>query len=266
MMQRNYIGMPAQLTFTMDFHELLTGDLRPGRELRLSYDPLRIAPADEPVVHGDPAWPITAHARFHRDGPVTSVALASTGRVATPVADPTGQRGLMVWGNLVVPDDAAVVSLWFTYVTPRGEERRDDDSGKTYCFRFPSQDIVLLAATVTPEPQATSAQFAVQLAAIPEVETVAVRYHIVNDPSMAEGEVELARSNDHDEQGRIIWSRAGVSVPIGSLIKYKVYYWIGGFRYKEDNSSSYFLAPQQPAEEVPPPPQDLVEATMNWHG
>lgn len=262
MIRRNYIGMPARITFTVDFHELLTGDLRPGRELRLNYDPLRIAPPDEPVVRGDPSWPITVHARFHDDGPVTSVELTSTGMVAAPVVDPTGQRALMLSGEIIVPDDVEVVSLWFTYVTTRGEEFRDDDGGKTYCFRFPSQDIVLRAATVTPEQQ--SAQFAIELAAVSEVEKVAVRYHVVNDPNMAEGEVELARSSEHDEEGRIIWSSAGVPVPVGSLIKYKVYYWISGFRYKEDNSSSYFLAPQQPAETTPSPPNELVEAVQSW--
>ena len=264
MIRRDYIGSPARITFTHDWHELLTGDLRPGHDLGINYDPLRIVPRDEPVAFGDPAWPVFAHARFRSNGPVTDVELVSpAGLVETPVIDPTG-RGSMLYGNVTVPEDAELVSIWFTYRTTRGEERRDDDNGITFCFRFPSQDIVPRAATVTPEVRTESAQFAVELAAVPEVEKVAIRYHVVNDPRAAAGEVDLRRSSEHDEEGRIIWSHAGVSVPVGALIKYKVHYWIGGFRYKEDNSSSYFLAPQQPAETVPPPPKELIEAVRSW--
>jgi Family of unknown function (DUF6209) len=264
MIRRTYIGMPAQITFTMDFHELLTGDLRPGYELRISYDPLRIASAEEPVAHGDPSWPIIAHLRFGGDEPATSVELTSAGMVETPLADPKGQHGLMLSGELVVPEDALLVSLWFTCTTTKGEQLVDNDGGATYCFRFPSQDILLRSATVASAPRAKTAEFAVELSAVPQVDKVSIRYHVVNHPQAAEGDVELAPNGEHDKEGRVIWSCAGVSVPVGALIKYKIHYWIGGFRYKEDNSSSYFLAPQQPAEEVPPPPKELVEAVRTW--
>ena len=42
-----YVGKPAQITFTADFHELLEGDLRPGEPVTLRYDPRRIVPAGD---------------------------------------------------------------------------------------------------------------------------------------------------------------------------------------------------------------------------
>lgn len=51
-------------TYTNDFHKLLYGDLRPGAELVVRYDPKRIVPEGEPYRFGDPNSPIVAHAAF----------------------------------------------------------------------------------------------------------------------------------------------------------------------------------------------------------
>ena len=47
MTKRAFEGLPPQITFTSDFHELMRGDLRPGTDMRLRYDPARIVPPGE---------------------------------------------------------------------------------------------------------------------------------------------------------------------------------------------------------------------------
>lgn len=255
-------GMPARITFTMDHHELLTGDLRPGGTLSLSYDPLRIAATDEPVVHGDPAWPVTAQLRFQVDGHVESVRLAAGGMVSTVIEDPTGHRGLMYSGDIAVPADAHFVSIWFTCQSRAGRPLTDDAGGSTYCFRFPSQDILIRTAKITPAGT-ESASFAVELESVQSVQRVSVRYHVQNKPEAPSNDIELRHSGTDEQTQRHLWS-GSETVPVGSLIKFKVNYWIGDVRYKEDNSGSYFLVPQRTVPEALSVPDALAEAARQW--
>lgn len=263
MIRPSRAGMPARITFTMDYHELLTGDLRPGEALSLSYDPLRIATTDEPVVHGDPARPVMAHARFRVGGHVQSVRLATNGMTTTVTEDPTGHRGLMYSGDILVPADAHFVSIWFTCQSRGGQQLTDDAGGSTYCFRFPSQDILIRTATVIQKPGTDLASFAVELESIQPVQRVSVRYHVQNKPEAPTGDIELQRSGTDEETQRQIWSGSEM-VPVDSLIKFKVHYWLGDVRYKEDNSSSYFMAPQRPVPEALAMPDALAEAARKW--
>src|SRR5687767_7893957 len=107
-MERRFAYSPAQISFTSDFHELLQGDLRPGKSLTLRYDPDRLSPAAE-YTFGDPRWPIVAHLRYTDRGAVTDLFLEG---LVTPVPDrdPMGQ-GSMLTASTVVPTDAAFVEL-----------------------------------------------------------------------------------------------------------------------------------------------------------
>ena len=258
MIKRRGIGKRAQITFTRDFHELVTGDLRPGHPVVLSYDPFRIVPAGEPYILGDPQWPVYASVQFRDGEPATIVTLESPGgMVKHPDEDVTGQ-GSMLQAQLMVPDTADLVIVWFSYLTRSGATVYDNDYGKNYYFGFPSLDIAVSDATVD------SHGFAVRVAAAARVEAVLVRYRIVRHPKAERTEVKLEKTGQSDSQGWPIWSVTGVSLPSGSVVRFKVFYWIGGRRFKDDNSGFYYLAPQPKPEKVPPPPPGLAEAAKAW--
>src|SRR5512147_3256369 len=117
MIAKAYVGKPAQITFTADFHELLEGDLRPGEPVTLRYDPRRIVPAGDPYIFGSPQHPINAFAQFRDEGPVSQEVLTSpAGIVAEPKYDISGSRGSMLAATITVPDDAQRVIIWFSYL------------------------------------------------------------------------------------------------------------------------------------------------------
>jgi hypothetical protein len=47
-------------------------------------------------------------------------------------------------------------------------------------------------------------------------------------------------------------------------VQFKLYYWIGEVRYKDDDSGLYYLAHQGEPERVPPPPAALAQAVKAW--
>ena len=89
MIERLWLGKPAEISFTCDFHELVAGDLRPGAALLLRYDPHRIVPAGRALSlrrsraagHRPPAFPpahLAARPRRCTRRPASSPARTST--------------------------------------------------------------------------------------------------------------------------------------------------------------------------------------------
>lgn len=264
MIAKAYVGKPAQITFTADFHELLEGDLRPGEPVTLRYDPRRIVPAGDPYIFGSPKYPINAFAQFRDEGPVSREILTSpAGIVAEPKYDISG-RGSMLAATITVPDDAQRVIIWFSYLAASGEMLFDNDDGKNFCLRFPSIDVSVVEATVVNDASKRTSEFAVSVAAIDAVEAVSVRFRIAGNTEFGHHEVSLRNTGQKDKQKRPIWSASGIAVPYQSSVQFKIYYWLHGTRYKDDNSSRYYLAPEPPAETVPPPPKELGEAALAW--
>jgi len=264
MISRHQAGKPAQITFTLDFHELVTGELRPGAPVIISYDPQRIIPPGDKYLHGDPERPIFAHIQFRADSPVISRSLISpVGKVLTPDIDATGQ-GSMLLARFDVPADAEQVTLWFIYESDSSGLVCDNDQGLNYQFRFPTRDIQSLDAVVTSDPATQSSEFGIKLSALPSIEAVSIRFRVVNAKDFAKTEVNLKKTGKTDSKGNNIWSLSDVAVPYQAVVRFKIFYWIKDRRYKDDNSSRYFLAPQPEPDKVPPPPPELAEAAKAW--
>lgn len=265
MVMRMGRGLAPQITFTLDFHQLLTGELGPGARCAVRYDPLRIVPPGDPYLHGDPSRPVTGYARFRTGGEVTDFALHSPmGVVADPDVDITGQGSALV-GMFDVPDDAEEVELWFSFVDAWGQTRWDSAHGSNYHFRFSHDDIEVLQADVTSDPQTPYSGFSVEVSAIPAVTSVTVRYRVVNDPanSHVRLEVPLSRTGE-DDAGRVLWAVGGVAVPYRAVITFDVVYVVGGRTFKVDNEGRYFLAPRPGTVlkmvDPPGPPKALLKA------
>lgn len=263
-MQRARAGKPAEITFTCDFHELVSGDLRPGGSVLLRYDPLRIVPREEPYRFGDPERPVIAHVWFREADTPIEVALHSpAGLVPCPDVDLTGQ-GSMLSARFEVPNDADLFLVWFSYVTTSGEIRYDSDFGVNYRFGFASKEIEVLGATVARRPDEPADRFELTVRTADVVEEVAAPYFLVADPACAKHEVTLQRTQESmgSELGAS-WSVA-VDVPHGAILRFQVCYRIGGRRLTDDNAGAWYLAPEPQPERIPPPPAALIEAAASW--
>lgn len=264
MIERREVGKPAQITFTCDFHELVTGDLCAGQPVRLSYDPRRIAPAEDiPIIFGGPQRPVTVFIRFRDDAPALSIEVASAGKAAVPDEDPTGQ-GSMLKTRVQIPDDAQRVSIWFLYVSANGKSCQDNDYGRNFNFRFPRQDITVLDADVSDDPQKRLGRFSVSVEAASCIDDISVRFYSLGSTSSIHHEAKLLRSDVGTAPNRSIWSVAGLVVPYEAVIRFKIFYWVSGIRYKDDNSGHYYLAPQPLKPQIPPPPASLATAAQAW--
>lgn len=264
MIERSNAGQPALITFTSDFHELVIGDLRPGHPVTLRYDPKRIIPADENYRFGDPKRPIIAHVQFGKDKPESRQILVSQiGIVENPSYDPTGHRFALT-AQIDVPADAEELIAWFSYLAQSGEMHYDSDEDVNYRFSFVSCELAVLNATVVSDPQTPYSGFAVTVAADDKIEAVSVRYRVVADPAFGKDEKPLHKTGRRDKEGRGIWEVAGLTVPYRATVRFKLFYWIGGQRYKDDNSGHYYLAPQPEPIKVPPPPPELAKAAKEW--
>jgi Family of unknown function (DUF6209) len=262
--QRLHAGKPAEITFTCDFHELVSGDLRPAGLLLLRYDPSRIVPADEPYRFGDPDRPVTVHIRFREGEAPTDVRLRSTSGIdACPDVDLTGQ-GSMLSGWVVLPDDAEHLEVWFSYPTASGAIRYDSDYGANYRFGFACREIDVVQATVTRQPDQLGDRFELAISTTQAVEDVTVAFSLVGDAACDKHELRLQRVSDYAAQEQwALWS-AAVDLPHGATARFKVCYWIGGRRLIDDNTGAFYLAPEPDPDNTPPPPPALLEAAAAW--
>jgi hypothetical protein len=251
---------PPRITFTHDHHELVRGDLLPGTRVRLRYDPLRIVPADEGYIFGDPDRPVMVHAVFRPGNPPVNRTLHSpAGMLTHPDIDATG-NGSMLDDDLDIPADATQLELWFTFAG-RGGLCVDADGGRNFRFGFTGLEFAVLDTNVKPAPG--GAAFSARVRAAPEVDRVTVRMRAVNRDDVEKRDLDLQKTGAV-ESGWPVWSVSGIGLPAGTILRVKFHYWIAGIRYKDDNHGLYYSAPPPPSEHVPPPPAELAAAAKEW--
>lgn len=248
------LGKLAQITFTRDYHELVTGDLKANVNCHITYDPLRIVPQDGTYVHGDPNQPIVAHVRFQENGTTESKDLWSpSGIVSDPDIDVTGQGSMLVQ-DFFIPDGAEEFIIWFSYLDPNtGETRYDTDDDSHFHFRWPYHDAWVRKANVVDDPASCTSRFDLEVGAIPSITQVTVNWSLVNSKEPLKEIIPLDDTKQTDD-GNKIWILQQ-PVPKGAIVRFKLYYEMNGRKYKNDNASKYFLAPQPELIKVSPPPK-----------
>ncbi|MFO1119611.1 MAG: DUF6209 family protein [Rhodospirillales bacterium] len=264
MIERLWCGKPAEIAFTCDFHELVTGELSPGGPVLLRYDPLRIIPPDEDYRFGDAGQPVIAHLRFHPEGTPLDVRLHSpAGVIACPDVDVTGQ-GAMLQAELVVPADAELLVVWFSYRSAAGSLLYDSDYGANFRFGFAGREIGEVQATVVRRPDEGSDRFDISLNAGPSVQAVSVPFLIVGDAGVRH-EIGLQRvAGTAEDPGTADRWSGSADVPREAVVRFKICYWIGGRRLIDDNASAWYLAPAPSADRPPPPRPALLTAAAAW--
>ena len=261
MIIRAFTGLPPRITFTRDYHELVRGDLRRGTDVRLRYDPARIVPPGQGYVFGDPAHRVATHIIFPPNQDVVTIPLLSqVGVLPDPVIDVTGV-GNMLTAMAHVPENATSVVMWFTHDSPYGPTNYDSDEGRNFHFGFNSQQIRPLAAAVGRDPSDGS-RFTVKVAAVPEVRRVVVHMRIVEETKSIDHD--LTPTGEQEGDGWPVWALDPVPILNGAAVRFKLYYWLGDVRYKDDNDGLYYLAHLGESEMVPPPPPELAEAAKAW--
>lgn len=259
---RTFSGIPPRITFTADFHELVRGDLRPGAQVLIRYDPRRILTSVTPYTFGDLAHHFMAHVLDHVSGMSVTVPLIShAGLIESPDYDDTG-IGSMLLGRFTVPGDAGVVALWFSHWGPGGGEEIDSDYGRNFVFGFPSVQIQLTHAGLESSPQGDL--FSLSVATAPDVRRVVVRYRIVGNPPSDPVDLDLKSGGAVGPHQRATWVIEPRFVPRDAVIRFKLYYWIAKHRLKDDNAGDYYIVHRGAPEQVPPPPQALAEAAARW--
>ena len=263
MIERPWCGKPAEISFTCDFHELVTCELSPRGPVLPRYDPLRIVPPAEDYRFGDAGQPIIAHLRFHSEGTPLDVALHSpAGAIACPDVDVTGQ-GAMLQAELVVPADAKLLMIWFSYRSAGGAVLYDSDYGANYRFGFAGREIGEVRASVLRRPEAGSDRFEISLAAAPSVEAVSVPFLVLGDPGVRH-ELGLQRAAAGEGAGEGARWAGSADVPRDAIVRFKICYWIGGRRLIDDNASAWYLAPAPATDRPPPPKPALLAAAAAW--
>jgi|GEM_PF-777622 len=121
----------ADIVFTGDWAERTEGDLEQGGLMRLRYAPERLQ-ACRAVSGGTRAWNIYAGWRFLPGGQTDTVALYTN-------RQPTGSEPPLT-PEVVVPDDATSVELWFSNTDTTGCSAWDSNYGANYSFTVSPAD------------------------------------------------------------------------------------------------------------------------------
>lgn len=224
------------LIFTLDFHELVRGNLQPGAACQIDYDPQRIFPAATGYRLGDAAWPVTAHLRYWPSGYKEDILLSSPAGLVKQVITELDGQGSMLRSKISVPADAEELEVWFSAKSPSGEVLYDSDFGANYHFRFVQNDLQLQESRAINQPASPWADLQITIRAKPSVEMVLIRYRILNgDEPYYEHVYQLQPAQPG------LWSTENVQIPYDAVIVFDIIYFVGGKKYKNDNNGKYFL-------------------------
>jgi len=177
MIHRALEGKPALITFTMDFHQVVQGDLQPGKKFLIDYDAERL-PNERSTYQGKPAWSITAYVKFSETGqPHPYVLKSLTGPVRPKITNESGS-GTIMKASVPVPVNASEVILWFVNTGRSGAVYYDSDYGRNYWFRFVQNDIRVISDQIVSDPETPYSGFGVQVSAAPALTGVSVHYRV----------------------------------------------------------------------------------------
>jgi hypothetical protein len=233
----------SYLLFTIDFHELLRGQLKPGDTCAIVYDPLRLVGKNSPYKHGSPDYQFMAHVNYlPGDQQATIPLLSEVGVLESAAVKITGQ-GSMLKGSLTIPADADEIVLWFSTTDPAGNIFYDSDFGANFHFRFIDRDIRLNQIGMTPSDNPGEALFRIELEAKEVVSAIYVRYRIVNNPNVLYTEIraDLSPISATDANGYRLWKNGETKVARGVVIAYDIIYFVRKVRFKLDNDGNYYI-------------------------
>lgn len=237
-MLRHCVGHRPQLTFTADFRQRLEGDLIPGPCV-LRYDPRRLLETDHSNQHREisardaESSKIRAWLRFHPQGGTSDGTLQMP-----PNARPT--EGFMLETTVSLPPACAAIEAWFSC---RHADHTDWDNnrGRNYWLRSPLHDLLSVEANVGPLGSANSNKFEINVASVPAVRFMSVRWRLPTHPEQESRSSAMHGGREHD--GRLRWSTYRLlTVPVGASVLFDLEYSVDGHDVTDDNHGHSYLA------------------------
>jgi hypothetical protein len=237
--ERKAVAAPAHIYFTLDFREVVEGDLRPGARCHLRYDPTRM-PAPPDYAFGAPEEPIVAHVQFHDGGEVHDFPLHSkTGILRHLDIDITG-HGSTLDASFPVPEDADKLIIWFSHQRAGREITYDSRYGANFEFRFVSSEIRLASATLTAAPSGATNLLSVHVAADLAINRVSIVYHVAERGLAGPEKREPLADKGTNEAGEQLWS-AIFEVAFGRVVILDLAYEVDGHATLDDNNQHHYL-------------------------
>ena len=202
-----------------------------------------MVPPDDGYRFGDPERPVVVHLQCKESGPVIDVTLGSPAGIPDCIPSADYERSPKLHGEVVIPGDAAWVSVWFTYHGAGGRVFYDSNFGKNFRLRFYRDEIEVLQTDVIDDPGQPLGRFICRVAANRCVQRVIARYRVVNQrPVAPDTSVDLQHTGESDEHGHPIWETHDVIVPKDAVIAYDLVYFADDRAFKDNNQGNYFLA------------------------
>ena len=233
-MQRRGQGYRPRLTFTLDFHELVVGDLVSG-PCTLRYDPLRIVPRDAVPLLPRTQRPVVAHIRFHPSGQLSEIEMRFRRAGWLNVdEDPTGD-GTMLQAGFDLPEGCRELECWFSYVDDNGESRWDSEMGANYWLRFPIFDLPSIEPAVIARLDKPLDLFRLEVQAVPEVSAVNVRWRYTNAINTERFERQLTRVGGKWNLGD------GAEVASNTPLAFDLVYFVNNHKYTDDNQGTWYV-------------------------
>jgi len=229
----------SHLIFTLDFHEIVRGQLKPGCDCMISYDPLRIASTIPNFIHGSTDFEFTAFISF-LPGEIQELKLYSeVGWTRNNIIENDG-TGSMLTGTFTLPASMDELVIWFSMKTKDGMVFYDSRQGKNFHFRIESQDIQINSAVVTRDEAAGVGRFKVTVSSALEIDSVMIRYRIINSKEYF-NEIPVNLNAEIKEEKKE-WDSGNIEVPYGAVIVYDLIYYIGDRKFKAENNGKYYNA------------------------
>jgi len=248
-MTRSNKGKRPQITFTSDFHELVVGDLIPGRCVLL-YDPLRLAGGYD---QSRPRY-FNAFVRFHPSNQEWTCPMTVPARVPLQSMADSAAQGYVLETAFDIPKDCDQLEVWFAYHRPNGETRWDSDFGKNFWMRFPLNDVKTIQAIVHPprQPVPGHDMFEVEVTSLACIESMVVRWRIGNQSREERRQSPLVSSAQGSSLKRWSLTGGGVTVPRNATVVFDLVYYVGGRKFTDDNQGRWYIADEQTKLETVP--------------
>lgn len=229
----------GHLIFTLDFHQLVRGQLKKGEDSQLHYDPQRLASGNGNYLHGSTDFEFTAHLQFKPEGAQEIKLISEAGIVSEAIIRNDG-RGSMLSGDFKIPSNAEEVIVWISMKDNKGNFSYDNDAGKNFHFRITSEDTQIGAVTVTNNKTSGFAVLKAKVDTVASVQNVLLRYRITNgNKPLEEVPVSLHGVPSGD---KIKWETDDIQIPYGSVVVYDLSYFVDDKKYKLDNNGNYYIA------------------------
>jgi hypothetical protein len=232
-------GECPRIIFTLDFHELVYGDLT-GGDCVVLYDPHRVVPESE--IEGLPATqrPIVMHVRFHPSGQAWEGEMRFKKADRLIVDKDASGEGTMLRLEYPIPAGDDEIECWFSYVGNSGTPHWDSHMGANFWMRFPNHDLTIARADIMARENEAMDLFQLEVDSVAAVESMTVRWRYTNAINDARYQLPLAPVIMGDRKQWTL-GESGAPVAWDTPLAFDLVYTSGGHKFTDDNQGTWYV-------------------------